>query len=166
MAEGPTPAYSRVQPPRPGGTVSGWLVAVLLILVAALYLKLNGLWPSRLFNPDQQLRPITPRGDLAEDEKSQIKLFQEVNQSVVHIRTSAVVPDDMRMNLMEIPRGSGSGFVWDSSGYIVTNFHVVRDAIIGNGRILVSLPNRPTAYAAEKVGVDPSADLAAWETSP
>ena len=52
-----------------GGSVNGWLVAVLLILVAAMYFQFVGWMPSPLFNPNAQPRAITARGDLAEDEK-------------------------------------------------------------------------------------------------
>jgi len=50
---------------------------------------------------------------------------------------------------------AGSGVVWSSDGYIVTNFHVVRDA----QRILVSFPDKRT-LAAEYIGGDANADLA------
>ena len=113
--------------PSAGGSVNGWLVAVLLILVAALYLQFNGLWPQPLFDPNAAPRDVTARGNLAEDEQATIALFRAVNQSVVHITTSAVV-QNFRMNPIEVPQGSGSGFIWDSKGYIVTNYHVIRAA--------------------------------------
>jgi S1-C subfamily serine protease len=149
--------------PSSGGTVNGWLVAILLIAFVALYLKLSGYWPHSLFDPNASSREITPRGDLAEDEKSTIAIFKKVNGSVVHITTSAV-GEDLRMNPVEIPQGSGSGFVWDSNGYIVTNYHVVRDARprpgARGGIIHVALPNSATSYSAEFVGGSSSTDLA------
>jgi S1-C subfamily serine protease len=142
--------------------VNGWLVAILLIVFVALYLKLSGYWPQALLDPGAAPREITPRGDLAEDEKSTIALFKAVNGSVVHITTSAVVKD-FRFNPVEIARGSGSGFVWDSKGYIVTNYHVIRDAMPNRrhgGIIHVSLPNVANSYSAELVGASSSTDLA------
>ncbi len=126
MVEDRPESFSRPRPTA-GGSVNGWLVAVLLILVAALYLQFNGLWPQPLFDPHAAAHEITPRGNLAEDEQATINLFRSVNQSVVHITTSAVV-QNFRMNPIEVPQGSGSGFVWDSKGYIVTNYHVIRAA--------------------------------------
>ena len=150
--------------PSSGGTVNGWLVAILLIAFVALYLKLSGFWPRALFDPGAAPRAITPRGDLAEDEKATIAIFKSDNGSVVHITTSAL-GEDFRMNPVEIPQGSGSGFVWDNQGYIVTNYHVVRSAIpdAGQGRggiIHVALPNSATSYQAEFVGASSSTDLA------
>ena len=144
--------------PSTGGTVSGWLVAILLILFLGLYLKMSGLWPAPLLDPNAAPRTVTPRGDLAEDEKSTIELFSAVNQSVVHITTSAVVVQ-FRMNPQEIPQGSGSGFIWDQNGYVVTNYHVIRDARCSGGKVRVILFNSAT-YPAEVVGVNPAADLA------
>jgi S1-C subfamily serine protease len=147
--------------PSSGGTVNGWLVAILLIAFVALYLKLSGYWPHSLFDPNATPREITPRGDLAEDEKSTIAIFKKDNGSVVHITTSAV-GEDFRMNPVEIPQGAGSGFVWDDKGYIVTNYHVVRDAIRRGraGIIHVALANSATSYSAEFVGGSSSTDLA------
>jgi S1-C subfamily serine protease len=148
--------------PSSGGSVNGWLVAILLIAFVALYLKLAGFWPHSLLDPGATPREITPRGDLAEDEKSTIAIFKADNGSVVHITTSAVVKD-FRFNPVEIPRGSGSGFVWDSKGYIVTNYHVIRNAMPNRrhgGIIHVSLPNVANSYSAELVGASSSTDLA------
>ncbi len=149
--------------PSSGGTVNGWLVAILLIAFVALYLKLSGYWPQSLFDPNAAPRSVTPRGDLAEDEKSTIAIFKAVNGSVVHITTSSL-GEDFRMNPVEIPQGSGSGFVWDNKGYIVTNYHVVRDARPRRGApggiIHVALPDSATSYSAQFVGGSSSTDVA------
>jgi putative serine protease PepD len=55
--------------------------------------------------------------------------------------------------------GSGSGFVIDSSGYILTNNHVISDAVLSGGKIQVSL-NDGTTYTAKVIGRDASFDLA------
>jgi len=159
MAEDNSPLFSRPAPSS-GGTVSGWLVAILLILFAALYLQMSGLWPRPLLDPSAAMRPVTPRGDLAEDEKSTIELFKSVHQSVVHITTSTSVVQAYRMNPVDVPLGSGSGIVWDQNGYIVTNYHVIRDARMrSGGKIRVVLSNGAT-YLAEVVGGNPGSDLA------
>jgi S1-C subfamily serine protease len=144
--------------PSAGGSVNGWLVAILLILVAALYLQFNGLWPQPLLDPNAAPREVTARGNLAEDEQATINLFKAVNKSVVHITTSAI-GRDFRMNPTEVPAGSGSGFVWDNKGYIVTNYHVIRGARRADGKINVVLYNSRT-LPAEVVGVNPGSDLA------
>jgi S1-C subfamily serine protease len=81
----------------------------------------------------------------------------------VHITTSEL-REDFRMNPVEIPQGSGSGFVWDNKGYVVTNYHVVRDARPrrgGHGGVIhVALPNSATSYSAQFVGGSSSTDLA------
>jgi S1-C subfamily serine protease len=149
--------------PSSGGTVNGWLVAILLIAFVALYLKLSGYWPHSLYDSTAGPREITPRGDLAEDEKSTIAIFKADNASVVHITTSAL-GEDFRMNPVEIAQGSGSGFVWDNRGYLVTNYHVIRDARPRRGSrggvIHVALPTSATSYSADFVGGSSSTDLA------
>ena len=156
MAQDRPETYMRPGPSA-GGSVNGWLVAILLILMAALYLQVNGMWPQPLLDPNASQRVVTARGNLAEDEKSTIDLFKSANQSVVHITTS--VTRDFRMNPTEVPAGSGSGFIWDNKGYIVTNYHVIRAARRGDGKINVVLSNSQT-YPAEVVGVNPGSDLA------
>lgn len=73
-------------------------------------------------------RPITPRQTLTTGEKERIGLFERTWRSVVHITTLAVRTDPFRLNVMEVPRGTGSGFVWDEHGHVVTNFHVIAGA--------------------------------------
>src|SRR3990172_2291152 len=108
------------------GSVNGWLVAILLIAVAALYLQFTGAFPTALFNPHAQPRAIPPRGDPAEDEKTTIELFQQASPAVAHVTSSAIGRDRLTLKPLEIPRGTGSGFLWDEKGYIVTNYHVVQ----------------------------------------
>jgi S1-C subfamily serine protease len=105
-------------------------------------------------------RLVTPRGDLAEDEKATIELFQKASPSVVYITSLAQRSDFFGANIFEIPQGTGSGFIWDDAGHIVTNFHVIQDA----NAVKVTLPDR-SSYKAELVGVDPSKDLAVLRIS-
>ena len=71
---------------------------------------------------------IVPRGDLADDERSAIELFNKASPSAVHITTHSLDRDFFSMNVTEIPQGEGTGIVWDSYGHIVTNFHVIKNA--------------------------------------
>ncbi len=100
-------------------------------------------------------RAIDPRGDLNRDEKTIIELFQQAAPSVVYITTKELRRSLFSVNAMEYPQGAGSGFVWDSDGHIVTNFHVVQ----GADRIEVTLSSH-ASYNATLVGAAPDKDLA------
>lgn len=78
-----------------------------------------------------------------------INLYQRTNPAVVYIEVS-VEQGDTR-----VPLGSGSGFVIDTEGYIVTNHHVVEEADVV--RIIFS---DGTTTEAQVIGQDPYADLA------
>ncbi len=137
------------------GSVNGWLVAILLILGVALFIKMSGGISSPLHNPDAQPRVVTARGDLAADEQSQIELFRTASPSVVHVTSMTIRRDRFSLNLYEIPKGSGSGFIWDKSGYVVTNFHVIE----GARGIRVALADNST-WDARVAGVARHKDLA------
>jgi S1-C subfamily serine protease len=131
-----------------------WLVPFALGLVAALLLvQLVSGWPS-LGAPPAEPRPVTPRGDLAADEKATIELFRRASPSVVFITTLARRPTGF-FELQEVPEGAGSGFVWDAQGHVVTNFHVIQGASAAR----VSLHDR-SEWNATLVGVAPDQDLA------
>jgi S1-C subfamily serine protease len=100
-------------------------------------------------------RLVTPRGDLAEDEKATIELFQRASPAVVYITSLAQRSDFFGANIFEIPQGTGSGFIWDDAGHIVTNYHVIQDA----SAVKVTLSDR-SSYKAQFIGRDPSKDLA------
>jgi len=102
-----------------------------------------------------QPRPITPRGDLAEDEKTTIELFNKTKNSVVYISTAKMVIDPWTRNIYNIPKGTGSGFVWDNIGHIVTNYHVIQGA--SEARVRLS---DGRDYPAILIGASPSHDLA------
>ena len=99
-------------------------------------------------------RPIAPRGDLAEDEKSMIGLFHKASSSVVYITTRSQQVDLWTRNVFEVPQGTGSGFVWDEEGHVVTNYHVVQGADVAE----VALGE--DVYEADPVGQAPDQDLA------
>ena len=65
---------------------------------------------------------------LEESENRRIEVFERNAPSVVFIDTFAEKQDVFSPNVMEVPIGTGSGFVWDKDGHIVTNYHVVRNA--------------------------------------
>ena len=81
------------------------------------------------------------------------KLHQSAGQSVVNITSKVMMPN---IQNMPVPRkGTGSGFVYDDQGHIVTNYHVVQNA----SKIMISL-SEDEMHEAKVVGSDPSTDLA------
>ncbi len=88
-------------------------------------------------------------------EEATIALFDRSAPSVVFITTSTYQQDRWSMNVFEIPKGSGTGFLWDADGHIVTNYHVIQ----GGNRVTVTLADQ-TSYEASVVGVEPNKDLA------
>jgi S1-C subfamily serine protease len=100
-------------------------------------------------------RAVTARGPLPPEEEQTISLFEKSRGSVVYITTQSRVIDPWTRNIFNIPRGTGSGFVWDENGGIVTNFHVVAGA--SGARVRLSDGGD---VAATLVGVSPAHDLA------
>jgi len=92
---------------------------------------------------------------LLPDERNTIEVFRRVAPAVVFIKNAQVYRDWFRRNVMEQPLGTGSGFVWDRRGHIVTNYHVIRE---GNSFTVTFADG--SSYRAELVGSDPNKDLA------
>ena len=92
---------------------------------------------------------------LLENERNTIEVFEKTSNSVVYIKNKGLKRDYFSRNVFEIPQGSGSGFIWDDTGHIVTNYHVIEDAKI----LTVTLFDN-SVYEAKVVGVDSSKDLA------
>ncbi|MBL8115777.1 MAG: trypsin-like peptidase domain-containing protein, partial [Acidobacteria bacterium] len=103
---------------------------------------------------DATPRAVAARGDLAADEKATIALFSEASPSVVYI-TSLARRSTGWFDVMEVPQGTGTGFIWDRSGHVVTNFHVIKDADDAE----VTLSDQ-SAWKARLVGAAPDKDLA------
>ena len=139
----------------PRSTVPAWLVAVLLLALAALLARNAGFIPWLSPHGAIQPRPVTPRGDLAADEKSTIEIFRKASPSVVHITTLTRHRDRLSLNVMEIPEGTGTGFIYDDVGHIVTNYHVIR----GSQAAKVTLADH-SSWDARLVGYDSNKDLA------
>ena len=90
-----------------------------------------------------------------EDETNTTEIFRNASPAVVYVTNSALRRNFFSLDIMEIPRGSGTGFVWDESGLVVTNFHVIS----GAQKLTVTLQDR-SQHAAEVIGVAPEKDLA------
>ena len=130
-----------------------------VLITISLWLVYETFQPS-LFDPDAGPRTVTARGDLAADEKNTIELFRSASPSVVYITTIAVKRNLFSLNVYEIPQGTGSGFIWDKQGKIVTNYHVISDA----NRIEVTLADHST-WKGVLVGAAPDRDIAVLQIS-
>jgi S1-C subfamily serine protease len=100
-------------------------------------------------------RPVVPRGELTAEEKSNITIFEASKGSVVYISTSERIVDYWTRNVMTVPRGTGSGFIWDEAGHVVTNLHVVAGAASANVRL-----SDGRDYPASLVGASSAHDIA------
>lgn len=100
-------------------------------------------------------RSTAPVVRVTDTETATIALFEEAAPSVVFINTSKVQQDYWSRNIMEIPAGTGSGFIWDDDGHVVTNFHVIK----GASKVTVTLSDQ-TSYEATVIGAEPDKDLA------
>jgi len=105
-------------------------------------------------------RAVTARGELAADEQSTIEVFERASPSVVFITTRQRVMDVWTRNVFSVEKGTGSGFIWDDLGHVVTNNHVIADASEATVRL-----NDGRSYKATLVGVSPGHDLAVLRIS-
>ena len=121
-------------------------------LALLLGLACTSTWAQR---GDAAPRAITPRGALAADELANIEVFKRLSPSVVHITTLATERDFFNRSVQQVPSGTGSGFVWDNAGHIVTNFHVIQE---GSGA-RVTLADQ-SSWPATLVGAFADRDLA------
>ena len=162
MSDNPTSKLSNNSSPSAKSGKLLYLLTVLVGLLAALQIWIISRQPGLVgyssgppkLDPTAAPRPISPAGELAGDEKATIDLFRQSSKSVVYIST-AEVGRDFNFNELEQPKGTGSGFLWDAVGNIVTNFHVVERA----NRWRVTLADQST-WDATPVGVAPDQDLA------
>ncbi|GBF98907.1 protease Do-like chloroplastic [Raphidocelis subcapitata] len=90
--------------------------------------------------------PAEARGRLTAEEQLTIDVFKRSVPSVVNVTNLAIKRDAFTMNMLEIPQGAGSGFVWDDAGHVVTNYHVT--ALGGE------------EFSARVIGVDRDKDIA------
>jgi S1-C subfamily serine protease len=123
------------------------------VAVAALVLALVTA-ASRVAGQERAGEPLPPRGIL-EDERNSIEVFRRASPSVVFVRNVQLARDFFSLDVTEIPRGTGSGFVWDRQGHVVTNYHV----LAGGNVFSVVLADGAT-YRARVVGLEPRKDLA------
>jgi S1-C subfamily serine protease len=147
-------AESRLAP----GRRSFWIYVTAFAAFAALVaLLFKDSWVNSAALNDSRAAPraVTARGELFSGEKSTIALFRQASPAVVNITAIGVQRDLFTLNLYQIPQGTGSGFVWDTRGNIITNFHVIQNADAAQ----VTLADQSN-WKARVVGVAPDKDLA------
>lgn len=104
---------------------------------------------------DGHRRDVSPMQYLTSSEQATIDLFEKSAPSVCFITTINSREDQWTRNVTEVPRGTGSGFIWDENGHIITNFHVIE----GGNKFKVTLSDG-SSWVAVVVGVEPNKDLA------
>ncbi len=150
--------------PRAGRGALPWILGLALV-AGAFTLLGNG--------ERSQPRPVAPRADLKPHELATIELFERSSPAVVHITTTTLQQRGYwNRNVVEVPAGTGTGFVWDDARHVVTNFHVIqglveRDIVdrfraLRGRRALVTLQDG-RIVGAEVVGIAPHKDLAVLE---
>jgi S1-C subfamily serine protease len=149
---------SQTPHPASASPLSRWLPALVIILSLLLIVQAWMPWLLQWQGGGQDSnaapRPVAARGDLAQDEQATIALFRDTSRSVVYI-TNMEVGHDAFFNVLEVPQGTGSGFIWDEQGHVVTNYHVLK----GASRVKVTLADQST-WNASFVGGSPERDLA------
>ncbi|MGL6076819.1 MAG: S1C family serine protease [Fimbriiglobus sp.] len=140
------------------------LMLSLLTFAAAAFVYAYGSWyrapavddPASI--PVPPPRPTEPLSPPDVEENEAVRVFKECKDSVVNVDTYVRVRR-FDASIAEQQTGSGSGFVWDDAGHVVTNFHVIKDAV-GAGRAIRVVGSDRSAWEAKIVGVSPDHDLA------
>jgi 2-alkenal reductase len=124
------------------------LLVVLAVYVAQPYVNR---WMFSASTP----RTIEPRGGLSDLERTTIEVFERASPSVVQVVGRAGALDVPQLESENGPAQSGTGFVWDAAGHVVTNDHVVE----GTGSLAVRFASGQVSRA-HVVGTAPNYDLA------
>lgn len=132
-------------------TVGGMLYAAVLVAIVVPTVAL----PARAQSVLAQPREVERRAPLQREELTTVDIFRRSSPSVVYITTVQHVRNFFTLNVMRVPRGTGSGFAWDNNGHIVTNYHVIRGAQEAQVRLADQ-----RSFKASLVGASPEHDLA------
>jgi S1-C subfamily serine protease len=146
------PLRARILPPLISAIVGALIVVGIFLATRSTKARLS---------PQDTPRKVAARTPISAEEQSNIDLFETASPSVVYITSLAVERDLLNLNIFELPQGTGSGFIWNEEGYIVTNFHVIQRAQAAQ----VTLSDRST-WDAQLVGIEPDKDIAVLKINP
>jgi S1-C subfamily serine protease len=157
MSQSVYPVTREPHPPYRESALTKVLALLLLVVAGALVFTVIQQRRQTQQIVNYEPKPIAQRPDdkLGADEQTTIDVFEKFSRSVVHVTSLASRRNLMTLDVTEIPQGTGTGFVWDQQGHIVTNFHVVA----GGDRASVTL-NDGSTYAATIIGTAPDKDIA------
>jgi len=159
MSQSLYPVTRETTPPYRESNLTKVLAILLLVVAGALVFTVwkqkhsQGQMPQSVYEP----KPIAQRPDdkLGADEQSTIDVFEKFSRSVVHVGTRSRFSLDPN----DLDQATGTGFVWDQQGHIVTNFHVVQSAVQRGDKTRVVLDDGES-YPATIVGIAPDKDVA------
>lgn len=126
------------------------LITVLVLLAVA--------FPTTGWTLDQGQMAIE-KNYLTENEKNNIDIFKTASPYVVSVDSTRFATDFLSAHIQEVPAGSGTGFIWDSQGHIITNFHVVQESIRSGTQLTVTTKDGKQ-HKAKMVGYEPRKDIA------
>lgn len=144
--------------------LGNWVLLTVLLAIAGIFLMQSGLFTRQSGNdPQAAPRAIAPRGKLTDFENDNIAIYEKTSPSLVQVVNLTDQPGNwFSADTQEVPKGIGSGFVWDEDGHIVTNYHVVR----GADGAQVTLSDYST-YHAKQIWAFPDQDIAVlWIDAP
>lgn len=110
--------------------------------------------------PPPKVQPLSPGAGI-EDERNTIAVFEAAGPATVFVTQSQARLNRFTASVDQIPAGSGSGFIWDREGHVVTNFHVV-----AQGESFAVTLADGTSLPARLVGGDPKRDIAVLAIDP
>ena len=161
------PSYYEVPPRGISNRGPQVFVILALALLIGFSLGIGALWyvhklsvppQGPALEPNAAERTADPQSPQDSEEREAVSVFKNTKDSVVNV-DSVLLQRGFDMRIREQQTGTGSGFVWDDEGRIVTNFHVVKDAIINNLNLRVVMSDR-SEYQATIVGASADNDLA------
>ena len=130
--------------------------AVLMVLIVAVSINCApGSSPLPVKAQTHEEVRVVPPTELFPDELATVELFERVSSSVVYITVLTRRTDWFGRTSSEVPQGTGTGFVWDDEGHVITNVHVLSGASAAQ-----VVMHDQTTYDAEWVGGSASHDLA------
>lgn len=134
------------------------IISILLVLSGFFYYKINKLnneLENLKFKIEDTKSLQSGFESTVSEESKAVNIFKKASKSVVFITSIEVKTSFFSLNVYKIPKGTGTGFIWDRNGHIVTNYHVIEDA----GEVEITLSDH-SVWPAEIVGTAPDKDLA------